>query len=183
MIISLFRLPADGLTFNHQYSANELDTNEHEFELETPPLVTGRVDRVGMDMRVRGEVKSRLIATCDRCLNEVAFPIEAPFDLIYLPEDPGAGQTGETELHDRDLDLAIYENDQINLDDLVLEQLELNLPARVLCREDCRGLCSECGADLNSEQCRCEKPIDPRWQALNRLKKESERADGVEQEN
>ncbi|HEX9004851.1 MAG TPA: hypothetical protein VGB07_33370, partial [Blastocatellia bacterium] len=69
MNISLFRLPADGLTFNHQYATNELDASEHQFELESPPLVTGRVDRVGMDMRVRGEIKSKLIATCDRCLN------------------------------------------------------------------------------------------------------------------
>lgn len=174
MIISLLRLPPDGLAFNHQYSPDELDTTEHEFELEAPPQVTGRVDRVGMDMRVRGEVKARLIATCDRCLNDVVIPVEAPFDLIYLPEDPGAGHTGETELHDRDLDLAVYENDQINLDDLVLEQLELNLPIRVLCREDCQGLCSECGADLNIETCRCEKPVDPRWQALADLKKQSE---------
>ena len=69
--------------------------------------------------RVRGEVKSKVIAICDRCLNEVVITIEAPFDLLYLPEDPAAGHSGETELHNRDLDLAVYENDQINLDDLV----------------------------------------------------------------
>lgn len=175
MNISLLRMPNDGLPFNHQYVADELDLSEHEFKLEKPPQVAGRVDRVGMDMRVRGEISSRLIATCDRCLNDVVIPIEAPFDLIYLPEDPAAGKSGETELHDRDLDLSVYENDQINLDDLVLEQLELNLPNRVLCREECRGLCSECGADLNLEQCQCQKPIDPRWQALADLKKSSER--------
>jgi uncharacterized protein len=175
MIISLLRMPPDGLSFHHQYDADELDLSEHEFELETPPLITGRVDRVGMDMRVRGEVKSKVIAICDRCLNEVIIPIEAPFDLLYLPEDPAAGHAGETELHNRDLDLAVYENDQINLDDLVLEQLELNLPSRVLCREDCRGLCSECGADMNLEECQCQKPVDPRWQALADLKNRSER--------
>ncbi len=175
MNISLLRMPPDGLSFNHQYAADELDLSEHEFELETLPQVTGRVDRVGMDMRVQGRFSSKLIATCDRCLNNVVIPIEASFDLIYLPYDPAAGKSGETELHDRDLDLAVYENDQINLDDLVLEQLELNLPNRVLCREDCRGLCSECGADLNLEECQCQKPVDPRWQALADLKKSSER--------
>ena len=107
MNISLLRMPIDGLPFNHQYVADELDLSEHEFELEKPPQVAGRVDRVGMDMRVRGEISARLIATCDRCLNDVVIPIEAPFDLIYLPEDPAAGKSGETELHDRDLDLAV----------------------------------------------------------------------------
>lgn len=171
MIIQLSRMPADGLAFSHQYTADELDISEHEFEIEIFPHVTGRVNRAGMDMMVRGEIKSGLIAQCDRCLNEVHIPVEAPFDLIYVPGDPGAGQTGEHELHDRDLILAVYENEQINLDELVIEQLQLSLPTRVLCREDCRGLCSECGADLNFEQCRCEKPIDPRWQALADFKK------------
>lgn len=174
MLISLLRLPADGLVFRHQYAAGELDLSEHEFELETAPLVTGRVTRVGMDVRVRGEIKAALKADCDRCLNAVPIGIESSFDLIYVPDDPGAGQTGEHEVLDRDLDIATYENEQINLDDLVLEQLELSLPTRVLCREDCKGLCPECGADLNFEQCQCEKPIDPRWQALADLKNRSE---------
>lgn len=174
MLISLSRLPADGLQFNHQYSTGELDTSEHEFELVTLPLVTGRVDRAGMDMRVRGTVSSALLVTCDRCLTEVEVSVDAPFDLIYVPEDPGVEHVGETELHDRDLDLVVYENEQIRIDDLVLEQLELSLPTRVLCRKDCRGLCSQCGTDLNFEQCKCQKPIDPRWQALADLQNSSE---------
>lgn len=174
MLISLLRLPVDGLAFNHQYKADELDTSEHEFELATLPLVTGRVNRAGMDVRVRGEIKSALKAQCDRCLNDVPIPIETSFDLIYVPHEIGAGQPGEHEVLDRDLAVATYENEQINIDDLVLEQLELSLPTRVLCREDCQGLCPECGADLNFEQCRCEKPIDPRWQALADLKKSAE---------
>lgn len=174
MFISLSRLHADGLVFNHQYVADELDISEHEFEVTRFPLVAGRVDRVGAEMRVRGNVKSALLVTCDRCLTEAEVQVDASFDLIYVPEDPIAEQAGETELHERDLDLVVYQNEQINLDDLVLEQLELSLPTRVLCREDCRGLCSECGADLNIEQCNCQKPIDPRWQALADLKKQSE---------
>ncbi|MGE0884153.1 MAG: DUF177 domain-containing protein [Blastocatellales bacterium] len=174
MIISLSRMPADGLVFKHQYEADELDTSEREFELQAPPLVNGRVNRAGMDMRVQGEIRATMIATCDRCLADIPLELQIPFDLIYVPEGFGTSQSSETELHNRDLDLAVYENDQINLDDLVLEQLELSLPSRILCREDCRGLCSQCGADLNLEQCRCEKPIDPRWQALAYLKNKSE---------
>jgi uncharacterized protein len=170
-------MPADGLTFNHQYRAGELDTSDYDFELTEPPLVTGRVDRAGLDMRLRGGVEAKLAACCDRCLNEVTIPIELPFDLLYAPADPGAGHGGEHELHDRDLDFAVYENDEINLDELVLEQLELGLPSRVLCRDECRGLCPQCGADLNVEQCECKPQIDPRWQALADLKAEMEEKD------
>ena len=174
MIISLARMPADGLTFKHQYRAGELDTSDYEFGLKEPPLVTGRADRARMDMRLRGQIQTELSAPCDRCLKEVAVTAEIPFDLFYTPGDPGAGHGSEHELHERDLDFAVYENDEINLDELVIEQLELSLPSRVLCREECRGLCSQCGADLNAEQCECKPQIDPRWQALATLKAEME---------
>ncbi len=175
MIISLVRMPPDGLTFKHQYRAGELDTSDYNFVLDEPPLVTGRVERVGMEMRVRGEVQTRLSVQCDRCLNEVVFPLQIPFDLIYAPADPGAGQAGEHELHERDLDIAVYEHDQIELDELVLEQLELSLPSRVLCRTECRGLCPQCGADLNVEPCQCAPQLDPRWQALAEMKAQVEK--------
>lgn len=174
MIISLVRMPPDGLVFKHQYKAGELETREYDFELEEPPLVAGRATRVGQDVRLRGEIKATVSAPCDRCLNDVTTPVEIPFDLFYAPGDPGAGQTGEYELRERDLDFAVYENDQIDLDELILEQLELSLPRRVLCREDCRGLCPQCGADLNVEQCDCKAQVDPRWQVLADLKAEME---------
>jgi uncharacterized protein len=167
MIISLVRMPADGLRFQHPYQAGELDLNDRGFELREGPRVTGRVDRTGADMRVRGEIQAELVAPCDRCATEIALPLTLPFDLFYTPrEAAGAKEAGEVELHERDLDFATFENDEINLDDLVLEQIELGLPSRMLCREDCKGLCPQCGADRNEETCGCESPRDPRWQAL-----------------
>ncbi len=53
MIISLVRMPPDGLVFKHQYKAGELDTREYDFELEEPPLVAGRATRAGQDVRLR----------------------------------------------------------------------------------------------------------------------------------
>jgi uncharacterized protein len=163
-------MPPDGLAFKRQYEAGELDAGEYDFELAEPPLVNGRATRAGQDMRLRGEIRARISAPCDRCLNEVTIPVEIPFDLFYAPADAGACQGVERELVERDLDFAVYENDQIDLDGLVLEQLELSLPSRVLCREECRGLCPQCGADLNVEQCQCKPQIDPRWRALADLK-------------
>ena len=174
MIISLVRMPPDGLVFRHQYKAGELDTREYDFESEEPLLVDGRATRAGQDVRLRGEIKAGISAPCDRCLNEVTIRAEIPFDLFYTPADAARDQGGERELFERDLDFAVYENDQIDLDEMILEQLELSLPSRVLCREDCRGLCPQCGADLNAEQCQCKPQIDPRWQALADLKAEME---------
>jgi uncharacterized protein len=163
-------MPTDGLAFKRQYEAGELDTREYDFDLEESPLVNGRAVRAGQDIRLRGEIKARISAPCDRCLNEVTIRVEIPFDLFYTPAEAANDQGGERELLERDLDFAVYENDQIDLDEMVLEQLELSLPSRVLCSEECRGLCPQCGADLNVEQCECKAQIDPRWRALADIK-------------
>lgn len=170
MIISLAQMPPDGIVFKRQYQTGELETREYDFDLKEPPLVEGRAIRAGQDIRLRGEIKAKISATCDRCLNEVTIPVQIPFDLFYAPAEPGGGAAGERELFERDLDFAVYKNDQIDLDELVLEQMELSLPSRVLCREECRGLCPQCGADLNIEKCECKPEIDPRWRALADLK-------------
>ncbi|MCW5971416.1 MAG: DUF177 domain-containing protein [Blastocatellales bacterium] len=170
MIISLVRLPADGRRFEHRYETGELDLGAHEFRLAAAPEVSGRVDRTGMDIRLRGQLRARLLAPCDRCLTDVSFDVDAPFDLFYAPVPADVEAGSETELQERDLGFSFYEGDSIDLDEMVLEQLALALPTRVLCRSDCRGLCDQCGADLNSETCRCAKPMDPRWQALADLR-------------
>lgn len=183
MIISLVRLPTDGLKFEHRYAGGEkgeLDLADRDFELESIDPeghlvhVTGRVDRVGLEMRLRGQIVAAVRRPCDRCLADIALPMDLPFDLIYTPVESVRGRSGEIELHEDDLGLSVYENDEIDLDQLVIEQLELSLPTRLLCRDECRGLCPSCGIDLNDEECDCKAPIDPRWEALAAVKEELE---------
>lgn len=173
MLISLIRLPAEGRRFEHTYAADELDLTGREFVFVTPPTAGGRVLRLGQELRVTGQLTATLEGMCDRCLAVVEIPVAQQFELCYLPEDPLAGTSGETEVQGRDLDVAICRDDEIDLDELVLEQLELALPTRLLCREDCRGLCDQCGTNLNEMQCACEPPLDPRWQALADLKQQA----------
>ena len=169
MIIPLQRLPDEGLRVEHEYSKSDLDLRAHELKLIEPLRVAGTVSRAGHDVRVRGKLETRISRACDRCLADVSFPIEMPFELFYEPNEAGAGEN-EKEIHGRDLEFSVFENDEIDLDELVVEQLALNVPARILCRDDCRGLCDQCGTDLNLASCKCEKPIDPRWQALAELR-------------
>lgn len=170
MLLVLTHIPADGLKFEHQYEANELDLSQYEFSLPQPPLVQGRVTNIAQEMRVQGRLHATLAAECDRCLEPVTLPIANEFDLYYVPADAHADKSGETELLERDLDVSFYQNERIELDELVLEQLELSLPIRILCQNDCKGLCAQCGTNLNGESCNCPPPIDPRWQALAELK-------------
>ena len=170
MLIGLTQLPTDGLGFEHQYAVAELDLSQHEFRFLQTPLVKGRVKAIELEMQVKGTIAAELEAECDRCLEAVTLPIDKAFDLFYLPEKTQAGQGGEIELLERELDVSFYRDDRIDLDELTLEQLELSLPLRILCREDCHGLCAQCGTNLNLEQCTCQPEIDSRWQALADLK-------------
>lgn len=63
----------------------------------------------------------------------------------------------------------VVDNMRLDVEQLVAEDIYLSLPSKFLCKEDCRGLCPECGADLNEGSCGCKKPIDPRWSALSEL--------------
>ncbi len=170
MLLVLTHIPADGLKFEHQYQENELDLSQYEFSLLVPPLVAGRVTNIAQEMRVQGNLRATMAAECDRCLEPVTLPLVKEFDLYYLPTVAHADKSGETELLERDLDFSFYQNERIELDELVLEQLELSLPIRILCQEECKGLCPQCGTDLNIESCDCPPPIDVRWQALAELK-------------
>jgi uncharacterized metal-binding protein YceD (DUF177 family) len=101
-------MPTDGLAFKRQYEAGELDTREYDFDLEESPLVNGRAVRAGQDIRLRGEIKARISAPCDRCLNEVTIRVEIPFDLFYTPAEAANYLGGERVLLERDLDFALY---------------------------------------------------------------------------
>ena len=74
-------------------------------------------------------------------------------------------------LSEEELSVSVFDGESIDVDEIVKEQILLAVPARTLCREDCQGMCPECGVDLNTGQCNCAvDEVDPRWAALKDLK-------------
>ncbi|MDY7096055.1 MAG: DUF177 domain-containing protein [Acidobacteriota bacterium] len=107
---------------------------------------------------------------CDRCLRPVKESIDEPLELLVFthPEGPEAE---EQELEEKDLSIVHIDGDELDTEPLALEQVQLNVPMKPLCRPDCAGLCPSCGANLNDESCSCERDeVDPRWSALAALK-------------
>jgi uncharacterized protein len=121
--------------------------------------------------RLSGRLTAELELTCSRCLESFTTPVATDFDLSYVPRAENAGE-GELEVEEDDLSTAFYADDQIDLGQLIAEQLQLALPMKPLCRDGCRGLCPQCGTNLNSGTCQC-KPTwtDPRLDALRGLKR------------
>ena len=93
-------------------------------------------------------------------------------DLTIFREGAYVGP-GEHELETSDLGLVYTDSDVFDLEPVIWEQLELDLPMHALCREDCQGLCPICGGNRNVAPCDCDPvPSDPRWSALENLKRE-----------
>src|SRR6202022_3877091 len=110
----------------------------------------------GKEVELRGELHTRLKAACDRCLKPVMLPIHTEFAERFVPAVSWRAEQ-QHELQEEDLNLAVFDGEAIELDDLVREEILLAVPAHVLCREDCKGLCPVCGIDRNQGGCQCEK--------------------------
>jgi uncharacterized protein len=126
------------------------------------------VAREGDDVLVTGEVDAAVPLTCSRCAEDFRRPVHAAVDARFVPRPATA--TGDVELASDDLDLDFYDHDELNLDTLIETETTLALPMKPLCREDCRGLCPVCGANLNVTSCTCERrAADPRLAVLRDL--------------
>jgi uncharacterized protein len=137
--------------------------------LSGPVSVSTEARRKDGRIQIRGELTAAGSTECSRCLEPVPLTIAAPFDVFYESQ-ASAEDLHDLEVTDENLSVAELAGDAIDLSELVREQVLLNVPARILCSEECRGLCESCGANKNLSPCGCEtETIDPRWQALKGL--------------
>ena len=97
---------------------------------------------------------------CDRCADE--FERAYSFDISKTV-------VSHLENEEDDEDYIVAENNIVDVDDLVYQEIQLFLPHKMLCSDDCKGLCMKCGANLNREKCSCKKDVDPRMEALLQL--------------
>jgi uncharacterized protein len=163
----------DGLSVHHLYPEGEPHLIGTDLRLTGRAALDLRATRDGEEVRLAGTLKARVAFDCDRCLTPLSIPVEQSFDLLYV-HPTRSSANDEKELGGDDLSVAFYQGQAIDLDDVVREQIEFALPMHRLCREDCKGLCQLCGANLNEGLCGCEsKELDPRWAALKELKSDS----------
>lgn len=134
--------------------------------LREPMHLSGVVESVVDGLLVRGELEADVRVSCARCLEPVTDRVTA--DVVELFQDPE--RTPPEDLDSSDEGYEIHEG-QIDLDALLRDALAPALPVRPLCREDCRGLCAQCGANRNETDCTCaEDDTDSRWAALESLR-------------
>ena len=140
----------------------ELDETRLDFAsvigYDEPPFASGEVRNTAGVLTVEGEITAEFTCVCDRCgaefHTEKVTEVEAPVVTGGESDDPAA---------------FALEGDWLDLDDVLETAFILDMESKFLCREDCRGICSECGKNLNEGPCACRKKPDPRLAVLEQL--------------
>ncbi|HEY6951894.1 MAG TPA: DUF177 domain-containing protein [Bacteroidota bacterium] len=150
----------------HQYS---FETQPEDIGLDagfhSPVGVQVVLEKTGRQMHLKADIRTKATFTCDRCLDECEQDLSAHYAIVYLTEENGAHGRNEDEVQYVSPDAPV-----LDLGDDVRQFLILAVPRKILCREDCQGLCPRCGVNRNKVQCKCPKEeSDPRWEVLKKM--------------
>ena len=170
MRIEVEKLKEHGGGFTQTYEAGSLKLEDDDLRLIGVAEVRGRIRRDDQEVQFDGELHAKVEIPCARCLKPVVLPLDGKFAERFAPQVSWRTEE-QHELHEEDLNLAVFDGESIELDDLIREEILLRVPNHVLCRDDCKGLCPRCGIDLNANDCDCQsKETDVRWDALKDLR-------------
>lgn len=159
----------DFIDFDLEENISSLNYYGVAYNLISPIHISGRISRAGRNYFVKSTVDLTVESSCSRCLVDVSCPIKYNIDAYLMREEYDEGDY-------EDYDVFRVDGSEIDFMKIVNSTLSFNMPQRILCSEDCQGICSGCGVDLNFEECKCDAPvdtddIDPRFAKLKELLK------------
>ena len=131
------------------------------YPVTEPVLAEGTVRNTAGVLVMQGRISTVIHGVCDRCACDFDREVAFPLDVVLVTELSNE--------EDEDERVFPLEGDSADLDDIVRTVFVLNLDSKLLCRDDCKGLCPQCGKNLNSGPCDCRKELDPRFAALKQL--------------
>ncbi len=133
----------------------------NSFPVSEPVLASGTVRNTAGVLVMTGTVRTTIHGVCDRCAGDFDRFVEIPMNVVLVTELSNE--------EDEDEWVFPLEGDNADLEDIVRTVFVLNLDSKLLCREDCKGICPRCGKNLNGGPCDCRKEPDPRFAALKQL--------------
>lgn len=131
------------------------------YPVSEPVLAEGSVRNTAGVLVMQGNIATTIHGICDRCASEFDRKVEFPIDVVLVTKLESEENEDEW--------VFPLEGDSADLDDIVRTVFVLNLDSKLLCKEDCKGLCPQCGKNLNDGPCNCRKELDPRFAALKQL--------------
>jgi len=160
MRVRVDEIPESGRTLRFHWDEDGLRQflppgDPFNLKLLRPVNVVLNLNRHPDHTRITGKIEGPLEVCCHRCLAPFRLALDEPVD-IYLIADERVPKAEEKELVPHELAYEFFDGEVIEVDQLVAEQIFLALPVKLLCSEDCKGICPGCGANLNEEACRCK---------------------------
>ena len=131
------------------------------YPVSEPVHAEGTVRNTADVLMMKGMITTRIHGVCDRCAGDFTREVETPIDVVLVEELSNEDSEDEW--------VFPLEAGTADLDDIVRTVFVLNLDSKLLCSEDCKGICYRCGKNLNEGPCGCQKEIDPRFAALRQL--------------
>ncbi len=178
MKIRIDDIPEEGLVLN--FSGDSDILSESLVSVPVPsgtiidPYMKGRlqIPAGSGELFMIGYIETSVRMACSRCLAEFSRDVNLDVSLIFRRRD-AQNPAQEADRDEPDGDFTFFEGPEIDPGEAIVQEILLALPMKALCREDCPGLCPHCGAMKGSPECECpdQDRVDPRWEALEELKK------------
>ena len=163
MLLGLSKIidcPGASVPFSASIDLSDLQFGT-SYPVSEPVEAEGTVRNTAGVLMMTGTIRTTIHGTCDRCANDFDRDMELPIDAVLVTEL--ANEENEDEW------VFPLEGDSADLEDIVRTIFVLNLDSKLLCKDDCAGLCCRCGKNLNDGPCNCQKELDPRFAALKQL--------------
>ena len=171
--INVFLIPEEGQSFafsedNAWFKGCFEDGDSPDFSLNKVD-VNCVLTKTSNTVFIKGSLSASIEIDCGRCLERTTISISSNF--IYTLEPAKAETREDLELTPEDLEISYYKGDFIDLGPIICEQIMLQVPMKVLCSEECKGLCPQCGTNLNTSSCNCNLSFaDDRMAVLKNFK-------------
>jgi uncharacterized protein len=168
-----------GLVAEFRINISNLSDGIHEYVFEVEPSKIGldeqikdvvrvqaRLDKSMRQILLQSSIQAGGVFLCDRCLEDFRLQLDTAYSLVYIQGD----RSTEDVKKEEEIRVLTADTNFIDLDNDVREFILLTVPQKLLCREECLGLCPACGVNKNNTRCTCNLEItDSRWDALKKL--------------
>jgi uncharacterized protein len=155
-------IPGGAAAFDYSPDLSEI-LSESIIGIAGTPRAAGSVSNSADILTLEADVAATAQCVCARCLTKFEMPLDRHISVVLVNgEDSGQDDVGR----------YVIDGRRVCVDEIIATELILSADYRTLCREDCRGLCEMCGADLNEAQCDCVRPPDPSMAVLGQLLEE-----------
>ena len=152
--------PGESISYSASVDLSDLQYGT-SYPVTEPVLASGTVRNTAGVLVMTGMITTCIHGTCDRCAADFDREMEIPIDAVLVTEL--ANEENEDEW------VFPLDGDSADLEDIIRTTFVLNMDSKLLCSDDCKGLCCRCGKNLNDGPCSCQKEIDPRLAALKQL--------------